>query len=171
MANASVTSSRIKSTVDIFWSRFRDALQVRDDINDLGGEAFLATVLNGDPDPVPELSAANLVEALTALQAVRDALTLNSAIERIHLLQAFLSPEQAVSRARADINTLRASLVDLRAFQADVADLGGQAWLEAEIGVPEAAKVLNAFTALALINTTLNAGAGARRKSLIKASD
>jgi len=175
MAAADVQAARVATQADTLWRKLRDVLQVRTDVTTLGGETFLAPALDGDPDPIPDLSAAQLIAAMTALAAVNNALGADTEAGRKGLLNLFFTPDVAVGRARTSIKELREALTDFRALQADLTDSANGstilAYLTAAIGEAEATKVVDGLTSLTLIDTTLNAGAGTRRKDLNRAAD
>jgi len=172
MAAPGTTAARVTSLTEMLMDKLRNVKQIRDDVTDMGGATYVASVLDGGPDPVPDLSSVQLMDAMQAIAAVTNGLAANGAVQRIALLTGFLTPSDCVGKVRSSIREFRDALADLTALGVDITDAGGQAWLESEgMSTVDAAKVVAALAAVDAIHVTLDAGAGTRRKDLRRASD
>lgn len=175
MAAPSTLVARARTDTQVLLTKLRNVLQIRADVTTQGGEAYVVPILDGAPDPVPELSAAQLISAMQALQAVNNALTANSETHRKSLLSLALSANDAVSNSRTYIREFRNALRDFRQLQSDLTDAANGstilAYLTPDVGATVAQQVVDALAALTEIDSTLNAGAGTRRKDLNRASD
>jgi murein L,D-transpeptidase YcbB/YkuD len=177
MATATATAARISSAIALLMDRLRNVTQTRTDVTDLGGEAYLAPALDdtGSGDPIPDLSATQLVAAMQALAAVSNGLAANTNLYKLALLRAYMTPQDAASRLRTYVREFRDAFEELQDLQADAADAANGsttlAWLTDELGAERAAQIVAALDAVTAIATTLNAGAGTRRKDLRRAAD
>ena len=87
MASPTTAFSRLRSVIRALNVAIRDCTQERADIVTQGAGSFIAPAVDGDPDPQPDISQADVVAAAAAIQAINQTLDANSSEHRKALLK------------------------------------------------------------------------------------
>jgi hypothetical protein len=173
MAAPVAMKDRVKAAVRDLWSSIRDTQQSRLDVIAMGDQDYTGRVLTTEPSPA-QFSAGIQAVAAAYNQMSTDG-TLQGLLTAVMDMDGDGDVSNVVDGIRFQVKTLRERLRNLRQLKSDLIDAGGtgdiagaEAWLAADpaIGATIAAKVVAVFAAVDSMDTSLNLGAGSRRKNL-----
>jgi hypothetical protein len=169
MASPLAMKDRIKAAVRDLWASIRDTQQSRIDVLAMGDDEYTGRVLTGS-EPTPAEFSGAIAAIAAAYNNMVSEDTLAGLLTAVMDLDGDSDVSTIVEGIRQQIKVFRERMRNLRQLKQDIEDAGGEAWLAADpdIGAEKAAKIVAVFAAIDSMDTSINLGAGVRRKNLRK---